>query len=123
MSTITRRQMLSSLPALALLPRTISAQAAPIRVRAINHFAIAVTDTKRSVEFYQGLFGMPVAFRNGPSTMLRVGAGPQFISIGSVAAGASPSITHYCLSVENFNVDRLLATLAQHGVNKGDRTG
>jgi len=82
-----------------------------------------VTDPKRSVDFYQGLFGMPIAARNGPSTMLRVGAGPQFISIGPVAAGAAPSITHYCLGVENFNVDRLLAALSAHGVKKGERTG
>jgi catechol 2,3-dioxygenase-like lactoylglutathione lyase family enzyme len=131
MSDITRRQMLLSLPAMALVPRfeppideMRSAQvAAPIRVRTLNHFAIAVTDPKRSVDFYQGLFGMPIAARNGPSTMLRVGAGPQFISIGPVAAGAAPSITHYCLGVDNFNVDRLLAALSAHGINKGERTG
>jgi catechol 2,3-dioxygenase-like lactoylglutathione lyase family enzyme len=132
MFDFTRRQLLLSLPAMALLPRQLAATpfglgqakagAAPIRVRTLNHFAIAVTDPKRSVDFYQGLFGMPIAARNGPSTMLRVGAGPQFISIGPVAAGATPSITHYCLGVDNFNVDRLLAELASHGVRKGERT-
>lgn len=125
MSSLTRRQMLSSLPALALLPRTLSAAqaAAPIRVRTINHFAIAVADTKRSIDFYQGLFGMPIVATNGPSTMLRIGAGPQFISIGPVANGAAPRITHFCLGMEGFNVDRVLASLAEHGVKKGERTG
>jgi catechol 2,3-dioxygenase-like lactoylglutathione lyase family enzyme len=123
MAYMTRRQMFSSLPALALLPRALQAQTAPaIRVRAINHFAIAVADPKRSVDFYQGLFGMPVAARTETSTLLRVGAGPQFISIGPVASGAAPSITHYCLGVEDFNVDRLLAALAKAGINKGERT-
>jgi catechol 2,3-dioxygenase-like lactoylglutathione lyase family enzyme len=138
MSRLTRRQMLASLPALAFAPRQLVEQAfgparlrptqtspasPPIRVRAINHFAIAVTDPKRSIDFYQGLFGMPIAARTGSATILRVGAGPQFISIGPVASNAAPSITHYCLGVEGFDVDRILATLAQHGVTKGDAMG
>lgn len=125
MAHITRRQLLSSVPALALLPRTLGAAqaAAPIRVRTINHFAIAVADTKRSIDFYQGLFGMPVVATNGPSTMLRIGAGPQFISIGPAATGASPSLTHYCLGMDGFNVDKVLAALAEHGVKKGERSG
>ena len=122
MPALTRRQVLLTLPALALARRAF-AQAAPIRVRSINHFAIAVSDPKRSVEFYQGLFGMPVAARSSSSTILRLGAGPQFLSIGPVRASQSPSITHYCLGVEGFNVDRILATLAQHGVTKGDAPG
>jgi catechol 2,3-dioxygenase-like lactoylglutathione lyase family enzyme len=111
-----------SLPALALSPRAF-AQATPIRVRSLNHFGIAVSDPKRSVDFYQGLFGMPVAARSQTQTIVRVGAGPQFISIGPVEAGALPRITHYCLSVEGFNADRLLAALARHGVMKSDSLG
>ncbi len=55
--------------------------------------------------------------------MLRVGAGPQFLSIGPVESGALPRITHYCLGVEGFNADRLLAELARHGVEKADALG
>src|SRR5439155_1064614 len=80
---------------------------------------IAVADPKRSIDFYQGLFGLPIVARQESTTILRVGAGPQFLAIAAVASGAAPSITHYCLGVENFNVDRLLATLAQHVVTKG----
>src|SRR5438552_19117653 len=119
MPTLTRRQLLMSLPALALSPRAF-AQATPIRVRSLNHFGIAVRDPKRSVDFYQGLFGMPVAARSGGQTIVRVGAGPQFMSIGPVEANALPRITHYCLGVEAFNADRLLAALARHGVVKSD---
>src|SRR5262245_5328734 len=77
MAEMTRRQVLSSLSALAVAPR-VFAQAAPrpIRVRTLNHFGIAVADTKRSVEFYQGLFGLPVRARLGPTTLLQIGAGP-----------------------------------------------
>jgi catechol 2,3-dioxygenase-like lactoylglutathione lyase family enzyme len=34
-------------------------------------------DVKRSVDFYQGLFGMPVISRQGNTTNLRIGAGPR----------------------------------------------
>src|SRR5689334_2685648 len=130
MPELTRRQLLLSLPTAALAGYAFSegfdgaallAQTAtPIRVRTLNHFGIAVADVKRSIEFYQGLFGLPIIARQETTTILRIGGGPQFLAITAVAPGASPSITHYCLGVERFNVDRLVAALAQHGITKGN---
>src|SRR6185503_7570204 len=125
MSEMTRRQLLLSLPALAIARRSLASQPAapaPIRVRTLSHFGLAVSDPKRSIEFYQGLFGMPIQARVGPTTLLRVGAGPQFISIAP-AGTAAPSINHFCLGVEGFDVDRIMAALAAHGVAKGDAAG
>ena len=132
MSAMSRRQLLLSLPALAIIPgsrrapRSVAAapQAGtpPIRVRTLNHFGLAVADPKRSVEFYQGLFGMPIQARSGTTTLLRVGAGPQFISIAP-AGSAAPGINHHCLGVDGFNVDRIMATLAEHGVAKSEAAG
>jgi catechol 2,3-dioxygenase-like lactoylglutathione lyase family enzyme len=128
MSAMTRRQLLWSLPALAIAPRFAvgrpfrGAEPSPIRVRTLSHFGLAVSDPKRSIDFYQGLFGMPVQARSGSTTILRVGAGPQFISIAP-AGSAAPSINHYCLGVDGFNVDRILAALAAHGVGKSDAAG
>ena len=128
MTAIGRRHLLLSLPGLALAPRLASnllAQtgAAPLRVRGINHIGIAVADAKRSVDFYQGLFGMPVRGRQGSMTLLQMGAGPQFLAIAPAPGGAAPGITHYCLGVEGFNLDRALAALAAHGVQKADAIG
>ena len=128
MTAISRRHLLFSLPGMAFAPRLaprLFAQAGPppIRVRAINHIGLAVSDPKRSVDFYQGLFGMPVRGRQGPTTLLQLGPGPQFIAIAPVANGAAPSITHYCLGVESFAVDRVMATLAASGVAKADAVG
>jgi catechol 2,3-dioxygenase-like lactoylglutathione lyase family enzyme len=130
MPELTRRQLLLSLPTAALAGYAFSERfdgaallaqtATPIRVRTLNHFGIAVADVKRSIEFYQGLFGLPIIARQETTTILRIGGGPQFLAITAVAPGASPSITHYCLGVEGFNVDRLVAALAQHGITKGD---
>ena len=98
-------------------------QAAPaIRVRTLNHFGLAVSDTRRSVDFYRDLFGMPIQARSRNTTILRVGTGPQFLSIAP-ADGAPPSINHFCLGVEGFNIDRIMAALAARGVAKADAAG
>jgi catechol 2,3-dioxygenase-like lactoylglutathione lyase family enzyme len=128
MSEISRRQVLLSLSAIAAVPLGSSlskarlfAQVAPgIRVRSLNHVGLGVSDLNRSVDFYQGLFGMPIQYKNEGSTILRVGSGPQFLSIAPVGTDAKPSLSHYCLGVEDFNLSRVLATLARHGVTQAD---
>ena len=92
---LTRRQLLVTLPALGT---TVAApfravlegqvERTPIRVRSLNHFEIAVADPTRTIDFYQGLFGMPVQARVGTTTVLRVGLGPQFLSIRPIEGNA-----------------------------------
>ncbi len=124
MSEITRRNLLGSFGILAA-SRGMRAQAAKasIRVRSLNHMTLTVADPKRSQEFYQGLFGMPVQARQGPTTLLRIGNGPQFVALSKSGANAKPGIGHFCMTVENFNADRILKTLAEHGVSKADGPG
>src|SRR5712671_7213549 len=122
MRLLTRRQILKSLPALAIAPRAFAQAAAPIRVRGINHVTLSVSDVKRSVDFYQGLFGMPVISRQGMTANLQIGAGPQFLGVSS-AGSSSPSINHVCLGVDDFNVDRITAVLTQRGITKTDTPG
>jgi catechol 2,3-dioxygenase-like lactoylglutathione lyase family enzyme len=93
---------------------------APIRVRGLSHMTVTVSDRNRSVAFYQGLFGLPVQHRQGVSMGLRIGSGPQYISLAQGSANAKPGIAHFCMTVENFNVDRIQKALADHGVAKGD---
>jgi catechol 2,3-dioxygenase-like lactoylglutathione lyase family enzyme len=117
---VDRRQFLLCLPAMIAAPRLLAQSGRErIQVRAFNHMTIAASDPTRSIEFYQGLFGMPVQARQGATTLLRIGSGPQFIAITSAGA-APPSINHYCLAVDDFNADRLMTALAQHGVAKAD---
>ena len=119
---MTRRDVLLALPALALARRAFAQAARPqIRVSGINHVTLSVSDVKRSVDFYQGLFGMPVASRQGMTTNLQIGSGPQFLGI-SAAGSNPPNINHLCLGVDDFNVDRIAALLAQRGVKKSDAT-
>src|SRR5262245_41424207 len=125
MTTMTRRQMLLSMPSLALLlPRAIVRGAgAPLKMRALNHMTLSVSDPKRSVDFYQGLFGMPIAARQGPTTILRIGPGPQFLAVGAAAPNTTRAINHFCVTVEDFDVDRIVKALADFGVTKSDTNG
>lgn len=121
---ISRRRLLLSLPALVMAPRALAqASEPPIRVRGINHVTLSVSDVKRSVDFYQGLFGMPVISRQGAgATNLQIGGGPQFLGI-SAAGSNPPNMNHLCLGVDNFNVERIVGILAQRGITKSDAGG
>src|SRR3954469_20722872 len=114
---LSRRDVLLSLPALAASARVFAQPPSPIRVTGINHVTLSVSDVKRSVDFYQGLFGMPVISRQGMTANLQIGDGPQFLG-GSAAGASAPNINHLCLGVDDFNVDRITTVLGQHGITK-----
>ena len=106
MNEMSRRELLLALPALALAPRAFAQAKPQIPVKGFNHFTLSVSDVKRSLDFYQGLFGMPIQARQGQTIILRIGTGPQFLGL-SAAGSNPPSINHLCMSVDNFNVDRI----------------
>jgi catechol 2,3-dioxygenase-like lactoylglutathione lyase family enzyme len=118
-----RRQLLLSIPAFTIARRVFAQESKPsIGVKGINHVTLSVSDVQRSVDFYQGLFGMPVISRQRTTTNLQIGSGPHFLSIAPAGASA-PSISQLGLAVENFNIDRVAAILEQHGVMKSDSLG
>src|SRR5262244_3195934 len=114
-----RREVLCSLPALAVAPRLFAQASKPtIPVKALNQFTLLVSDVKRSIDFYQGLFGMPIQTRQGSTVLLRIGNGPQFVAIAP-AGSKPPSIAPIVgMTVENFNADRLAGILEQNGITK-----
>src|SRR6185295_7832067 len=114
-----RRQLLLSLPALAIAPRVWAQATArpPISIRYFNHWMLGVSDVQRSIDFYQSLFGMPIQARQGSTVLLRVGPGPQYLGLTS-AGSNPPRIVHSGLAVDNFNADRIVSALLEHGVTK-----
>jgi len=87
-----------------------------IRLRKINHLTVRVSDLKRSLEFYQSLFGMAIQSHQGATVALRIGPGPQHIGMSVAAANEKIGIHHFCMTAEGFQVDRVLKILADHGV-------
>jgi catechol 2,3-dioxygenase-like lactoylglutathione lyase family enzyme len=112
-----RRELLRSLPALAVAPRLLTQASKPtIPVKALNQFTLLVSDVKRSIDFYQGLFGMPIQTRRDLTVLLRIGNGPQFMAIGPAGTNP-PSIAPVVgLTVDNYNADRLAGILMEHGI-------
>jgi catechol 2,3-dioxygenase-like lactoylglutathione lyase family enzyme len=82
-----------------------------------------VSDPKRSLDFYQGLFGMPIQARQGQTTLLGIGAGPQFLALSGTGPNGTPSINHFCMTVDAFDAARVMATLSSHGVTRAEDAG
>ena len=121
MNDLTRREFLFSVPALAVGSRVFAQAAKPaIPVKTLSHFALAVSDVKRSLDFYQGLFGMPMHARQGSTVLLRIGNGPQFLALGPAGSNRPSIESHFGMTVENFNADRIVGVLAQHGITKAE---
>ena len=121
-TNVSRRVFLGALGALAAAPRSFAQAGPPIPITSINHMTISVTDPARSLEWYQGLFGMPIAARQANTVILRLGDGPQFMAIGG-GASDNPGINHLCLSTPNFDDDRLVGILGEHGVRSARTSG
>jgi hypothetical protein len=107
---LARRELVASLLALLLMRSTVGAQpsAPPIPVSTLNHVTLTVQDVRRSVDFYQRIFGMPLITTQGTEAdwaaptipVLGIRNGPQFIAF---ARGDTPTINHYCLGMEGFD--------------------
>ena len=106
----------------AVAPSAPAQTGPPIPVTSINHMTLSVSDPARSLEWYQGLFGMPIAARQADTVVLRVGDGPQFMALGA-GASDTPRITHLCLEVDNFDDERIVQILAEHGVAATGQSG
>lgn len=118
---ITRRALLASVPVLAAGSRLRGqSQAAPIAARKLNHMTLVVSDLNRSLEFYQGLFGMPIEGRQGSAVLLRVGSGPQFVALKAAEGNAKPGYSHFGLGIDGFNAGRVLRVLTEHGVRRSE---
>ncbi|MFN2443997.1 MAG: VOC family protein [Vicinamibacterales bacterium] len=113
---ISRRELVGALSAiLAALPHSGDAQAPVGAVKQLNHASIFVPNVQKSVEFYQGLFNMPVLTRQDPGVNLSAGAG--FLGIYPTQGGATAgSINHVCFGLENFDAGAVLKTLTDRGV-------
>jgi len=121
LTTIDRRSFIAALPALAYAPRLFAQPgAAPFRSTGLSQLTLTVSDVARSLDFYQGLFGMPVQARQGSTVLLRIGAGPKFLELRPATADERPSISAYGFAIERFDVGRAVKTLAQHGVTAAD---
>src|SRR3569832_2130227 len=114
--SISRRDLLGALALLIAAPSASPAATTPIgAIKAMNHVSIFVPDVKKSMDFYQGLFGMPLLTRQDPGMNLSAGSG--FLGIYPNQPNATGgSINHVCFAMENFDADAVLKQLTDRGI-------
>ena len=103
----------------ALGDRCGSPESAPmsgsLSLDGLSHLTINVPDPAATNAFYQKAFGMDTQTYQAASPVMGVGPGVHFLMfIGSGRGGAR--INHACLSMENFDVERILGALEDHDI-------
>ena len=119
---INRRDFLTRTAGVAgsvLLPPRLLAQSG-IQLEKLNYCEIRVSDTARSIAFYQDVFGMPVQARGDGRTFLKIAANNQYMAVREVMAGESPAITQLGYSVSNFDPEDTQAALVANGFTRID---
>ena len=114
---VTRRQALATFAAGTAAARHAFAAAAPLfRYSALDHLAIAVDDTEKSVRFYARVFGNDVLKeKNGPRHYVKLG--PNYIAMAPPAAGEKSRIVHHiCPGIVGFDHAATKRALDQLGL-------
>ncbi len=114
---INRRQLVKAVAMLATAAHS-HASRFPFQGSNINHVALNVTDLDRSRDFYQDLLGMPVVRESRNSCFL--GLGKNFLAL---FRNDQPSMNHYCIGIENYDVDTVTTRLKTLGLNPDQTVG
>jgi catechol 2,3-dioxygenase-like lactoylglutathione lyase family enzyme len=100
----------------------------PLKVKWLDHIALLVHDVDASIHFYKNILGLPIRgeeeVRAGTRRFAQVRAGDQVIDlVPSRTFEPAPKgdqnqrgLTHFCLVVEDVEMDDLIAYLKAQGV-------
>lgn len=78
----------------------------------VNHVALRVSDVGRSIDWYQGLLGLPLIQRSESSAFL--GLGGNFLALFRSARPGGAA--HFCFSVDDYHPQKTAARLAARGI-------
>jgi len=103
---------------------------APFRLRDIDHVVLRIADLERALAFYCGVLGCTVERRQEAIGLLQLRAGRSLIDLVPLegklgrAGGAAPgaggrNLDHFCLRVEPFDGEAILAHLRASGLDPG----
>ena len=115
--TLTRRELMQGLALVATASRAASAaepQTGVIKGARIDHVSIQVSDLKRSVDFYQKVFGFSVVSEDKPNEIVRLGTTKALVSLHHKSPTAL--VDHFAIGLDSFNKDAVTRELKQHGI-------
>lgn len=92
---VSRRQLIQNLAAIAAA-YPVAAHASTFQGAALNHVALRVTNVRRSRDFYQKHFGLPLIRESQSNCFL--GFGKSFLTLFQ---DPSPGLDHFCIAIEN----------------------
>jgi len=120
---LTRREVFGTLTAASLAVRTALSADAPFRFSALDHLALAVDDTEKSVQFYTRVFGNTV-LKEKTNSRHYVKLGPNYVAMAPPGQGqASQAINHFCPGILNFDLAVTKRALDQMGIQYREATG
>lgn len=112
-----RRDLVAALATLALASSDArAASESTFQGVEVNHVALNVSDVTRSRDFYQKHLGLPVVEQS--STNCFLGLNDNFLALFQ---GSSPGMNHYCIGIEDYQVERVTAELERQGLNPSRR--
>lgn len=102
-----------------------------LKIRDIDHLVLRVRDMEAMEAFYCGVLGTSVERRRPDLGLVHLRAGASQIDLVSIdgklgqQGGAAPgaegrNVDHFCLRLEPFDVDSIVAHLKSHGVPLGE---
>jgi len=119
---LSRRQLLGALAALAAPVAAGAQPAGVLQGRNLHHVNVQVSDVARSEAFYRTLFGFkPTRVIQGQDAHGFDLPGSGMISIQK---GAQPGrLDHFCIGVEQFNAEKMVAAAKAAGVDSARAAG
>jgi catechol 2,3-dioxygenase-like lactoylglutathione lyase family enzyme len=119
----TRREALATFTAAALATRTSLSAETPFHYSALDHLALAVDDTEKSVHFYARVFGNTV-MKEKTNPRHYVKLGPNYVAMAPAGQGQpSQTINHFSLGIVDFDLAATKRALDQMDIRYREATG
>ena len=81
----------------------------------VDHVSVQVSNMERSIEFYKKTFNLKFVGENAPNKIVRLGTDRTLVSMHP-APGKPGVVDHFCLTIKDFNQDKVTAELKQKGL-------
>jgi len=108
---ISRRGLMAMLAALVVTPTPV--QAKGFTAQSLNHVTLAVEDIDRSRAFYETVLGSKVV--STQSNGINLGLGDSFLGLYKIPT--PPGIHHFCVGIDNFDVQASADKLRKLGLD------